>query len=66
MKLTEVVKIISGKNHSKNSCNKVIFDSENGKKNTKSPSIYRFFVGRIRAIGLKEMDGKDQTSRDAE
>ena len=60
------MKKISDKNCSKNSHSKVIFDSENGKENTKNLSIYRFFVGQIRVIGLKEMDGWDQTSWDVE
>ena len=55
------MKIIFGKNRSKNSRNKVIFESENGKENTKDSYIYRFSVGQIHAVGLKEIDGQDQT-----
>ena len=53
----------SGKNRSENARNTVIFECKNGKENTKDPSIYRFFAGQIQAVGLKEMDGRDQVLR---
>ena len=45
LELTRTMKMLSGKNRSKNPCNKVIFKSENGKENTKNISIYRFSAG---------------------
>ena len=44
LELTETVKMLPGKNHSKNPRSKVIFESKNGKENTKNPSIYRFSI----------------------
>ena len=66
LELTETVKMLPGKNHSKNPRSKVIFESENGKENTKNPSIYIFSAGPIQAVGLKEIDGWVQILWDAE
>ena len=50
LKLTETMKMLSGKNRSKAPCNKVIFKSENGKENIENMSIYRFSMGRMQAV----------------
>ena len=44
LELTETVKMLPGKNHSKNPRSKVIFESKNGKENTNNTSIYGFSV----------------------